>query len=358
MAPVASRHVDRPDHPSSDLGLTWRPLTPDDVPAWHVLAQAVEAADDASERFTEEDLLDELTVGSYKSPERDSLVGVDADGTMRAFAVNNLLPGTTLRRAYLFGGVDPGWRGRGIGTALVAWQRDQSRWALAQQEEPGTEPVPWRVMLSHPDRVVGVRRIAETLGFAPVRLFHDMVRELTTDGAPPVPRLEVPAPLRLAPWTEDLDEAVRLAHNEAFAGHWGSQPRDAEAWQQWGVGHRDVRRDWCFVVLDPTTEEDGHPAVAAYTMSSAYEQDWEAQGYTQGWTGLLGVRPAWRGRGIAPALLSAAMTAFAASGMQKAGLDVDTGNESGALRLYEGMGYRAEHTSVTYAVEGQGSAAR
>ncbi len=174
-----------------------------------------------------------------------------------------------------------------------------------------------------------------------------MVRELTTEGAPPVPDLEVAgAAACWRPWTEDLDEAVRLAHNEAFAGHWGSQPRDAEAWQQWGIGHSHARRDWSFVVLDPTREEDGRPAVAAYTLSNAYTQDWEAQGYTQGWTGLLGVRPAWRGRRLAPALLAAAMRAFAADGMQKAGLDVDTGNASGALRLYEGMGYRVEHTSV------------
>jgi len=127
--------------------------------------------------------------------------------------------------------------------------------------------------------------------------------------------------------------------------------------QQFGIGHKDARRDWCFVVLDPSSEEEGHPAVAAYTLSSAYTQDWRAQGYTQGWTGLLGVRPDWRGRGLAPALLAAALRAFAADGMHKAGLDVDTGNASGALRLYEGMGYRVEHTSITWAIEGKGSAA-
>lgn len=349
--------MDRPALPSSDLGLTWRPLTPDDVPAWHALQQAIEDADDATERFDADDLLEELTVGSHKDPARDSLVGLDADGTPRAFGLQDLMPGETLRRSFLFGGVHPDWRGRGIGRELLRWQRDQSRWAWAEQEREGAPALPWRVSLSHPERLRGNSALAERLGFTAVRWHHEMVRELTTAGAPPVPDLAVPAPLRLEPWTDDLDEAVRLAHNEAFAGHWGSQPRDPEAWQQFGIGHKNARRDWSFVVLDPDRDEGGRPAVAAYTLSNAYTQDWDAQGYTQGWTGLLGVRPDWRGRGLAPALLAAAMRAFAADGMQKAGLGVDTGNASGALRLYEGMGYEVEHTLVTWTVEGSGSAA-
>lgn len=353
------RGVDRPVCPSPDLGLTWRPLTPADVPAWLGLQGAIEAADGATEHFDADDLLEELTVGSHKNAERDSLVGLDADGVPRAFGLNDLLPGDSLRRAYLFGGVHPQWRGRGIGRELLRWQRDQSRWAWSQQEREGTgDPLPWRVLVSHPERLEANSALARRLGFEPVRWFHDMVRELTTEGAPAVPEVEVPAPLRLTAWTAELDEAVRLAHNEAFAGHWGSQPRTAEAWQQFGIGHKNARRDWSFVVLDPSLEEDGHPAVAAYTLSNAYTQDWQAQGYTQGWTGLLGVRPRWRGRRLAPALLAAALRAFAADGMAKAGLDVDTGNASGALRLYEGMGYRVEHTSVTWAVEGAGPADR
>lgn len=352
--------MERPEYPSPDLGLTWRPLTPQDVPAWFELQQAIEAADEAVERYDVDDLLEELTVGSHKDPARDSVVGLDAQGVPRAFGLNELLPGESLRRAFLFGGVHPQWRGRGVGRELLRWQRDQSRWSLAQQEqqEQADEPPPWRVVVSHPERLEANSALARRLGFEPVRWFHDMVRDLTTEGAPPVPDAEVPAPLRLAPWTEDLDEAVRLAHNEAFAGHWGSQPRTAEAWQQFGIGHRQARRDWSFVVLDPTRQEDGHPAVAAYTLSNAYTQDWEAQGFTQGWTGLVGVRPDWRGRRLAPALLAAALRAFAADGMDKAGLDVDTGNASGALRLYERMGYRVHHTSVMWAVEGTGSADR
>ena len=37
--------------------------------------------------------------------------------------------------------------------------------------------------------------------------------------------------------------------------------------------------------------------------------------------------------------------------MEAAGLVVDTGNASGALALYTGMGFGVEHTSVSWALE-------
>lgn len=65
-----------------------------------------------------------------------------------------------------------------------------------------------------------------------------------------------------------------------------------------------------------------------------------ASGFKDGYTELLGVRRAWRGRGLAPALLIDAMSRYAAAGMERACLDVDTENPSGAVALYERLGYR------------------
>ena len=75
------------------------------------------------------------------------------------------------------------------------------------------------------------------------------------------------------------------------------------------------------------------------------------KGLKEGHVDLIGVRPAWRGRGLAPALLAEVMHAYVASGMDTAGLSVDTGNASGALNLYLGMGFHVEHTSVAWALE-------
>ena len=86
-------------------------------------------------------------------------------------------------------------------------------------------------------------------------------------------------------------------------------------------------------------------------MSGRYEQDWAVLGYTTGYTDTLGVRRAYRGRRLAPALLAASMAAFRADGMQYADLDVDTENPSGAHSLYARLGYEVTHGSAMYSIE-------
>ncbi|MDD9205567.1 GNAT family N-acetyltransferase, partial [Georgenia sp. 10Sc9-8] len=88
-----------------------------------------------------------------------------------------------------------------------------------------------------------------------------------------------------------------------------------------------------------------------YTVASAYPQDWAAQGYSSGWTELVGVLRAHRGRGLAPALLTASMRGMAADGMERADLGVDSENGTGALGVYTRLGYRAAGRTVSYTKE-------
>jgi mycothiol synthase len=334
--------------PSSDLGLVWRPITLDDLDIWLALVHDIEAHDTPSERNDRDDLVETLTDGSYKDPHRDSLIGIDGDGVARAFGHMTLLPGTTLLRVFLYGGVHPQWRGRGIGREVLRWQTERSHEALAESNSVG---LPWRIAVFDEEGQADRSALCNAAGYTAIRWFHDMTRPLG-EAAPAIPDIGVADGLQLDAWTEDLDESVRLAHNEAFAHHWGSQPRDVEAWTNFTVGHRTFRRDWSRVVLDPATpDSDGRPSVVGYLASHAFTQDWAAKGHTQGYIGLIGVRPAWRGRRLAPALLSATMRAHQESGMDTAGLGVDTGNSTGALDLYIGMGFTVEHTVVCRAVE-------
>ena len=101
------------------------------------------------------------------------------------------------------------------------------------------------------------------------------------------------------------------------------------------VGSRAFRPDWSVLALDETTA-----TVVGAALNCAYEQDWQATGIREGYTDQLAVAHTHRGRGIASALLAESMRRFAASGMDAAALGVDAANPSGALRLYEGLGYR------------------
>ena len=342
-----------PFEPSVDLGLTWRAITLDDIDIWHELVSVIEDRDKPSERLDRDDLIEELTSGSYKDPARNSLIGVDPSGTARAFGHMDVYPGATLRRVFLGGGVHPEWRRRGIGREVLQWQTARAHKALTEQAtaEPEAVLLPWRIIASHEEHLTDRNSLFDAAGYAPIRWFHDMVRPLGA-GAAPIPEIKAPDGLHLAPWTSELDETVRLAHNDSFAGHWGSQPRGQELWKESVPEHRTFRRDWSRVVIDPTQpDEDGCPAIAGYLAAHAYPQDWPTKGYSQGWVSLVGVRPAWRGRRLAAALLAENMRCLRADGIDAAGLNVDTGNTSGALGLYHGMGYTVEHTFVAWALE-------
>jgi ribosomal protein S18 acetylase RimI-like enzyme len=179
----------------------------------------------------------------------------------------------------------------------------------------------------------------EQAGLRPLRWFADLTCRL----ADPPPELVVPEGIRIVPMREDHLEAVRLAHNESFEGRWGMQPLDEAHWLE-ELNRSTARLEWSWVAIDNASSE-----IVGYITNAAYEQDWEAQGYADGWTDRLGVRKPWRRRGIARALLTATMRSYAYAGLDAAGLGVDTEQPTGAYGLYAEMGFVATNTTVLYA---------
>src|SRR5699024_2959503 len=152
-------------------------------------------------------------------------------------------------------------------------------------------------------------------GMRPVRWFITMRRPLET--LPPEP-VGLPDELRLVTWSDDLSEPVRLAHNEVFADHWGSEPLDTETWESMMLRSETFRPGMSFVALDQRNE------VVGYAANAEHPQEWEEQGFSEGHTNGLGVRRGWRGRGVASTLLDASARAFREAGHHYAGLYVDS----------------------------------
>jgi ribosomal protein S18 acetylase RimI-like enzyme len=175
-------------------------------------------------------------------------------------------------------------------------------------------------------------------GFRIVRYYNEMHRPLNQA----VPEAGLDAGLELVTFGPALHEPVRLAHNAAFRDHWGSEPRDEEAWG-FVVNDPQARPDLSGVVLDPSTG-----TVAGYQLATHDADAALSRGFREGYTVLLGVRREFRGRGIAQVLLADAMRRFAAAGMDVASLDVDSENPTGALALYVKMGYAAVNRSMAW----------
>ncbi len=364
IGPIAQRAAAPSTLPTITAGyLAWRPATRDDAPALLELRNTIAEVDREPYREVLDELL-ELFDAPWRRFETDSLLGFDADGVLRAYGMVESMPGDiTTVRAYLFGGVHPERRGEGIGRELFAWQVARGRQVLAASGKD----VPARLaVFAEDDGPVSKNHLYERAGFAARRFYAELMRDLRDLDAAPLPDVALDGSLRLVRFAPEYDGATRLAHNDAFRDHWGSEPQTPEQWSgdragfapQWSFLVVDDGPDVPALLADPRTDADtatalraGEPLVVGYQLASRFEEDWAVRGFPFGYTHLLGVRRAYRGRKAAIVALAAGMRAFADDGMHFAALDVDTANPSGADGLYASLGYVKTHGSRMYSVE-------
>ncbi len=304
---------------------TWTPLTAETVAAWADLTNLLAEVDDTDEYYDAEDLAEELSEHGF-DPELDSWAAWEGDQLV-AFGQLRVSPELTAdgdARADLTGGVHPQWRRRGIGTDLLA-RMEARAVALAAERHPGAP-----VLLRAEGRKEGsdARPLLAAHGYEPARYFTDMRRDLP--GEP----LGSTDP-RVRPYSPELAEAVRLAHNDAFSTHWGSTSQSPERWADI-VGARSFRADDSRVILG----DDG--IVLAYVLCG----EWVDR---ELYISLLGTRRSARGQGLARAVLQATVADAGASGRYDVvELGVDSANPTGADALYVSVGFTPIRTQATY----------
>ncbi|MGV8885879.1 MAG: GNAT family N-acetyltransferase [Microbacteriaceae bacterium] len=316
--------------PNTD-GYVWRPATLADIDAIADCARESSLADHPNYIIPRDEIAEEFD-HSYFDASTDSLVAVGATGDIDAWGYATLSPGQeTLVRSILFGGVRPSARGRGLGRRVVAWQEARGRQQLASSEKS----LPGWIMAYAETRVPSAISTFERAGFGIARYYLELRRSL----AETIVDRALPEGVSLHTWTPDSDADVRDARNDSFRDHWGSQPITEEQWNSYATGAHS-RRDLSVLAVSSTGE------VVGFVLTSVTEDDWAGQGFSSGYIDLVGVRRAWRGKGIAPALLGHAMVAMQKAGLEQAVLDVDAENPSGALGFYEAVGFAESNRSV------------
>ncbi len=327
-----------PDDPQSRRpDLVSRPIESGDVDAWALLLAAVERTDQQGDHYDADDLAEELSDPAL-SPATDTL-GMWQGEEMVAYAmVRCSRSDQELDRVDVEGAVHPRLRRRGLGRRVLDWSCE--RGAAAHQEINPTIPGTLRVGTIATN--AGASALLEGAGFEPIRYYSGMTRSLDSD----IPMLTAPAGLRLASFDPAYDEATRLAHNEAFRDHWGYQPRDQNYWRQWATGSRAFRPHLSFLLLDDAAAA-GQP-VAAYALCYEYEADVAASGVRDLYIGRVGTRKPWRGKGAASALMSHLLAAAKDAGFETASLMVDAASATGALGLYEGLGFTVRRQRIAY----------
>lgn len=312
--------------------LTRRPLRRADVAQCVEVLAAAEVVDRTGENLDAADVARELDHPGVDL-HRDSLAVLDGDRLVAFGVVVGTAQPRDVHHVRLWGEVHPQWRRRGIGRELLAWQLDRGA-ALHGERHPSRAA---QLELWVADHVPGAVAVARDAGLAPVRHWFDMECDLAGEPAEPMP-----SPLPLVPYDPALDEAVRVARNGAFADHYGSAERGADEWRQYFTGDPAYRPDLSLLALDGE-------AVAGCLLTYVYPADTAATGIMEAWVGTVGVRREYRGRGVATALLADGLRRFQEAGCARAGLGVDSVNPTGAVGLYERLGFRTVRTTTTWA---------
>ncbi|MCA9985709.1 MAG: GNAT family N-acetyltransferase [Anaerolineales bacterium] len=317
-----------PDSPplSPPAGFHWRPVQRDDVPAIQQLTVATAAVDKTEGPASPQNIQQIFALLGDEMP-RNSLAGLTPAGEIVALAMVFFRPADNERLAMISGTVHPDYRARGLGSYLLAWMEAR----VQQQAARDNNDQPVRVQTSCADHLQDRMTLFGQHGFAPIRYAYKMRHPL----AQQIAKTSLPDGLQLIPWHETHSDAARQAFNIAFQDIWGVPEMDTTLWQQFFVGVPQFRPDLSWLVLADET-------IVAFCINWVNERNQE------GWVEAVGVLPAWRGRGVAAALLTQSLHEFQALGLKSAGLDVDTENPTGALQLYEKLGFAAIKRTIFF----------
>ena len=267
--------------------------------------------------------------------------GLDLERDAWAFELDGRIAGYadfTARGSRLNGDgyVHPEYRRRGIGSEILRLTEARAR------EEASSIPAEERIYLQNAtlDQDAETVRFYRGHGYEPVRGFRGMAIDLDEE---PVPA-ELPGVAIRLYRHPDEGPALHAAHQESFADHWEHRPTPWEEWQEKRFGR---------ATFDPTlwwaAEVNGE--IAGVLLAE------QRRDPDQGWIDVLGVRRAYRRRGIAETLLKTAFAELYRRGERRIGLGVDAESPTGATRVYERAGMRTLWHAIVYEKELRAAAA-
>lgn len=208
----------------------------------------------------------------------------------------------------------PEYSGRGLGTLLLELMENRTR------ELAAGRPVTLGLYASHVNK--GKQELLERRGF---KSLHTVLR-FKIDLANRSPEsVEPPDGITLRQYVMGDADAVRETMSEAFEGHRRYTPRRLDEWLDLRLRHP---------AFDPQlwrVAECRGEVVGATLV------------YDVGETGYLsnvGVRRAWRGKGVAQALVADAFAALRERGQMRVLVSVDADAAPAAIHLYEEAGMR------------------
>jgi GNAT superfamily N-acetyltransferase len=231
------------------------------------------------------------------------------------------------------GVVRPECRRQGIGRAML--QCLEGRQREIGKQFPRHVPQLFNVYVTQGE--AGRAALLESAGYEVARHLFGMVRPALED----LPACPWPSGLELRPVVPEHYRAIWEADRAGMAGHWGMAEAGEEEYAAWQQDPDFQPALWSIAWDVARGEVAGQ--VRAFIRAGENRHFGRLRGYTEA----ISVRPAWRRRGLARALISHSLQLQKAAGMTESALEADSANATGATRLYEACGFVvASHNKV------------
>ncbi|MBU0495215.1 MAG: GNAT family N-acetyltransferase [Chloroflexi bacterium] len=315
--------------------LTVRTYQEGDIPALVGLINAADAVDRQERATTIPELTERFRWPGFR-PTEDIFLW-EEDDRLVAYGFLRLGEGAETCEFYTYNTVHPNWRGRGIGRQVL--ERIIERCVERRRAEV-TAPTVYVRATCGPDESERVA-LYESLGMTPARYFIQMVYEHVQGE---LPLLVVPAGIEFRPYQRGVDDrAVWAADVEAFQDHWGFHGITFEEFEHWA--HRPALRPDLSVVAWAGDE------VAGLLLNEVHEDKTALTGRREGVLEALAVRKLFRRRGLGTALLVRGLQLMQQAGVETASLGTDSENLTGAVRIYERLGFRVRQRIALYRLD-------
>jgi mycothiol synthase len=239
---------------------------------------------------------------------------------------------------FQLGNVLPEWRRRGIGSSLLNFNEQRLYQIARQLKDNGELPADAPCVLDNfvSNTEVARANLLEHRGYKPARYAFQMVRPNLEN----IPDLPLPEGVEVRPAIPEHMRLIWEASNEAFRDHWGYIPDPWESYEQM-ISDPD---------FDPSLWQVAWQGdqIAGMVLCFINKDENNKFGRKRGYTENICVRRPWRHQGLAKALIACSLQELKERGMTEAGLGVDAENISGALSLYQFMGYNVVKRSTLY----------
>ncbi len=312
-----------------------RPATLDDVAAYHPLYSKYMVETHGQCNMTVEEVKDEWDVPNFDMSE-STLAVFTPEGQF----IGNVEIWDNFDKPvnpYMFGYVDPDFRGQGIGTHLMQWAEERAKKVFDRVAEEARVVLRTHSLSTNTTQ----KELLENHGLVAVRSSLTMLIEM--DEAPPAPVW--PEGVSITTYAEKPDmRTFMAAFREAWRDHRGYIDRPLQ----------DTIDEWQHVIdtdphFDPNTwwlvMEDEN--LAAVLLGWPVSQDDPDKGVVE----VLGVLRNYRRKGLGLALLQQFFGELWKRGIRKADLSVDGSSLTGANLLYERAGMHIHQIHNAYEKE-------